>query len=225
VGVSVINPELRQQRSGGYESGRPDVQSLVPIDARNILELGCSSGALGAAIKARQPARVHGVELSLDYSTDARSRLDRVDQKSVEDFLSRGIPPDAPYDCLIVADVLEHLLDQWTALAQTVELLRPGATAVMSIPNVLWGPGLWRVIRTGRWPRDPGGVFDGDHLRWFGLEDALDLLRQSGLQPQKVVPSFWSSGIRQFLKAEVLWHTPFRRFLAAQYLITATRTT
>lgn len=220
----MINPELRQQRAHSYESSRPDVQSLVPIDARNILELGCSSGALGAAIKARQPARVHGVELSSDYSADARSRLDHVDQESVEAFLSRGRPSDAPYDCLIVADILEHLVDPWTALARAVELLSPGATVVMSIPNVLWGPGLWRVMRTGRWPRDPGGVFDADHLRWFGLEDALDLLRQSGLQPQKVVPSFWSSGIRHFVKAEVLWHTPFRRFLAAQYLITGTRT-
>jgi hypothetical protein len=45
-------------------------------------------------------------------------------------------------------------------------------------------------------------VFDGTHLRWFGLEDALDLLRQSGLEPRTVVPSFWKSGIRHFVKGK-----------------------
>ena len=93
----MINPELRQQRAHSYESSRPDVQSLVPIDARNILELGCSSGPWVRRSSHARPARVHGVELSSDYSADARSRLDHVDQESVEAFLSRGRPSDAPY--------------------------------------------------------------------------------------------------------------------------------
>jgi SAM-dependent methyltransferase len=221
--VDDIEEPLRAQRSQGYESARPDLVALIPKSARNILEFGCSSGVLGAAIKARQPARIHGVELSAMYAADARTRLDQVDETSVEMFLARGVPDDAPYDCLIVADILEHLVDPWTAMAQATRLLSPGATVVMSLPNVLWGPGLMRVVRTGRWPRDPSGVFDGTHLRWFGLEDALDLLRQSGLEPRTVVPSIWQSGIRLFFKSKILWHSPLRRFQAAQYLITAER--
>lgn len=215
--------QIRARRSLGYESARPDLMALIPKSARNILEFGCSSGELGAAIKARQPARIHGVELSVAYAAQARTRLDWVDESSVESFLASGFPDDAPFDCLIVADILEHLVDPWTAMSQAVQLLSPGATVVMSLPNVLWGPGLLRVVRTGRWPRDPSGVFDGTHLRWFGLEDALDLLRQSGLEPRTVVPSFWKSGIRHFVKSKILWHSPLRRFQAAQYLIAAER--
>jgi SAM-dependent methyltransferase len=215
--------QVRALRSQGYESARPDLMELIPESARNILEFGCSSGELGAAIKARQPARIHGVELSVAYAAEARTRLDRVDESSVENFLASGVPDDAPYDCLIVADILEHLVDPWTAMSQAVQLLSPGATVVMSLPNVLWGPGLLRVVRTGRWPRDPSGVFDGTHLRWFGLEDALDLLRQSGLEPRTVVPSIWKSGVRLFVKRKILWHSPLRRFQAGQYLITAER--
>jgi SAM-dependent methyltransferase len=218
-----IEEQLRAQRAQGYESARPDLMALIPESARNILEFGCSSGELGAAIKARQSARIHGVELSVTYAADARTRLDRVDESSVEMFLASGVPDDAPYDCLIVADILEHLVDPWTSMSQAVRLLSPGAIVVMSLPNVLWGPGLIRVVRTGRWPRDPSGVFDGTHLRWFGLEDALDLLRQSGLEPRTVVPSIWKSGIRHFVKRKILWHSPLRRFQAAQYLITAER--
>lgn len=215
--------QLRAQRTQGYESARPDIMALIPKSARNILELGCSSGVLGAAIKVRQSARIHGVELSPSYAADARHRLDWVDVSSVEKFLTKGVPDDAPYDCLIVADILEHLVDPWTTLAQAAQLLSPGATVVMSIPNVLWGPGLIRVVRTGRWPRDPSGVYDSTHLRWFGLDDALDLLSQAGLEPRSVVPSFWVSGVRLFVKSKLLWNSPFRRFQAAQYLITAER--
>ena len=50
VGGSV---SLRSRRVNGYEGARPDVQALVPIDATRILELGCSSGRLGAVVKAR----------------------------------------------------------------------------------------------------------------------------------------------------------------------------
>jgi len=185
------------------------------------LELGCSSGALGAAIKKRQDARIFGVELSPTYAADARGSLDDVFQGSVEDFLYCEAPASAPFDCLVAADVLEHLADPWAALVEASQLLGPDATVVVSLPNVLWGPGLLRIVLSGRWPRDAEGVFDSTHLRWFGLEDALDLLRQAGLEPDVVLPSFWSSGVRLFVKRSILWHTPLRRFLAAQYLVSA----
>lgn len=53
---------IRGRRWHGYETARPDVANHVPTSARRILELGCSTGALGAALKQRQPALVVGVE-------------------------------------------------------------------------------------------------------------------------------------------------------------------
>ena len=44
--------DLRQRRRSAYETARPDVQALVPVDARSVLDVGCASGALGAALKA-----------------------------------------------------------------------------------------------------------------------------------------------------------------------------
>src|SRR3712207_3499054 len=135
---------LRARRAHGYESPRPEIAAHVPITARKVLELGCSTGALGAAIKARQPASVLGVEIDPEYAEDARARLDRVVVKDAQAFAAGEAPAEAPFDCLIAADVLEHLADPWATLTRSVAMLDPGATVVVSLPNAVNWKGLLR---------------------------------------------------------------------------------
>lgn len=213
---------LRLRRYAGYEGSRSDVQAHVPRGVRRILELGCSTGALGSALKQRQNVTIVGVEISSEYAVEAESRLDRVVVADVATFLQGPVPPEAPFDCLIAADVLEHLVDPWTVLEGAVDLLSPRATVVVSLPNVLYWRGILRVLRTGSWPRDDQGVFDRTHLRWFTRNDALALLRQCRLRPLAVEPRYGASGWR------LLWRmaaarTPLDRFLAPQYIISAVK--
>lgn len=213
---------LRADRSQGYETDRADVQTCVPRSASRILDLGCSNGSLGAALKRRQPAMVVGVEISLEYAREAERRLDRVITSDVEAFLSGRPPAEAPFDCLIAADILEHLVDPWQSLSRAVTLLEPGSTAVVSLPNVTYWRALWRVIRSGRWPLEDQGIFDRTHLRWFTHDDALNLLRQAGLTVASVEPRYWLSGWRLTLY-RALYKTPLHRFLAPQYVISAVK--
>ncbi|MCW3028848.1 MAG: hypothetical protein JWN81_2059 [Solirubrobacterales bacterium] len=210
--------DLRTRREHGYETARPDVQALVPRTAQHILELGCSTGALGSALKARNGAFVLGVEIDPEYAREAEERLDRVVVADAETFLGEGKPEDAPFDCLVGADVFEHLTDPWKALDRAANLLEPGATVVISLPNVLHWPGLWRIIIGGRWPRDDAGVFDRTHLRWFTMRDAVDLLEGAGLRLQTVVPNYPGRAWRLTLM-QLLGHTPLRRFLPVQWII------
>ena len=47
------------------------------------------------------------------------------------------IPTDiGRFDCLVAADVLEHLVDPWAALDAYVAMLGPGCRAIVSLPNV-----------------------------------------------------------------------------------------
>jgi methionine biosynthesis protein MetW len=202
----------------GYETARPDVQAHVPPQARRILDLGCATGALGAALKHRQGATVVGVEIDPDSAAAAASRLDRVIESDLELFLSQPVADEAPFDCLIAADVLEHLVDPWTALQRATQLLDSGATIVVSLPNVAHWGGLLRLVRTGRWPRDDAGPFDRTHLRWFTRDDAVELMRQSGVEPTLVEPRYWTSGWRLGL-CRVAEHTPLARLIAVQYVL------
>ena len=213
---------LRESRAGGYESPRPDVQACVPITAKRILELGCSTGALGAALKARNGAFVFGVEIDPEYARLAIPRLDRVVVADAETFLSTSKPEEAPFDCLIGADVFEHLVDPWGALAYAVEFLEPGATVVISLPNIPYWPALLRIIRSQRWPRDDQGIFDRTHLRWFTTQDAIDLLGGAGLCLKTVKLNYSTHGLRLML-TKAWAHTPLRGFLVRQHIFVAVK--
>ncbi len=206
------------QNRPNYETPRPDVTALVPEDAKLILDLGCSTGAVGEALKQRQDATVVGVELSEEFAAIAGERLDRVIVADAETFAAGDPPAEAPFDCLVAADVLEHLVDPWTTMRGAVRFLRPGGRVVVSVPNVFYWKTLLKATARRRWPRDDEGIFDRTHLRWFGPEDIADLLREAGLGVLTISPSYWAME-RWMGVVKTLAHTPVRDYLPAQTLV------
>ncbi|MEA2443254.1 MAG: hypothetical protein QOJ12_546 [Thermoleophilales bacterium] len=210
-------------RAHAYENPRPDVQALVPRDARRVLDLGCSSGALGAALKQRQPAEVTGVEIDADYAAAARERLDRVIRADVEE-LFEGDGGLGEFDCVIAADVLEHLRDPWTALTRAAGHLRPGGVAVISLPNIRYWHTFWMLGRHGTWPRTDFGICDRTHLRFFTLKDAYELIDQAGLTRTRTSPQYRVTPERDPLERPGALGLPvLRAFFAFQYVIAAER--
>jgi 2-polyprenyl-3-methyl-5-hydroxy-6-metoxy-1,4-benzoquinol methylase len=203
------------------------VQALVPLSARRVLDVGCATGALGAGVKARQGAEVVGVELDPAYAEAAATRLDRVVRADAEELAARDALERelGRFDCIVAADVLEHLRDPWSALRAFAGLLEPGGTAVVSVPNVRFWPTLWWVGVRGTWPRWPQGVLDRDHLRWFTRADALALLRGAGLEPVEVDGRYrWGYDPRRGDRlAPLMGRTPLRELFAYQYVISARR--
>src|SRR4051794_2342574 len=138
----------RAARAAAYERARPEILTQIPRGARRVLDLGCATGATGAALK-QQDAHVTGIEIEPEYAREARRSLDEVIAADVE-----TASVDGRFDALIAADILEHLKDPWTALRRYAQLLEPGATAVISLPNV----GHWSTyayLAKGTWPRKP----------------------------------------------------------------------
>jgi 2-polyprenyl-3-methyl-5-hydroxy-6-metoxy-1,4-benzoquinol methylase len=222
--VSAADTELRRRRAGAYENPRPEVQALVPATARRILDLGCSSGALGAALKARQAAEVVGVELDPAYAADAADRLDRVLVADIEE-LAQAPERLGRFDCLIAADVLEHLRDPWSALAAIAGVLDPGGTAVVSLPNVRYWETFVQVGLRGTWPLRDEGIFDRSHLRWFTLCDARAMLTQVGLTVIRIAPVYRLRPSDWRTERQGRWfaRTPLAPFFVFQYVIAAVR--
>jgi methionine biosynthesis protein MetW len=219
-------PSLRERRAGAYENERPEVQALVPTTAQRVLDLGCSSGRLGAALKARQRCEVVGIELDPRQAADAQGRLDRVLTGDLE--VLAGEPPEdlGHFDCLIAADVLEHLRDPWSVLASFAGRLAPGGTCVISLPNVRFWEVFWVLGRYGTWPQRDEGIFDRTHLRWFTLHDACLLLEQAGLEVRAVRPihrlrprQWWARP----LVLRGLAASPLEPIVTFQYVIAAVR--
>jgi len=204
-----------------YTGERPEVQALVPRSARHVLDLGCATGALGAALKSRQDVEVVGVEIDPAHARAAASRVDRVVAGSAAE-----LPPDlGRFDCVIAADVLEHLADPWAVLRGVADLLEPGGTAVVSLPNVRFFETFWQLGVRGRWPRRDHGIFDASHLRWFTLRDARELLEQAGMTVEEAHPMIRirPGGSRFDRLFRWLGRTPLRELFAFQWLLVARR--
>jgi methionine biosynthesis protein MetW len=205
--------------NAAYEGERPEVQALVPAGARRILDLGCAAGALGAGLKRRSGAEVVGIEVDAGYAAEAAKRLDRVVHGDVERVLAEE--EIGRFDCVVAADVLEHLVDPWSALRRAAGLLEPGGTVVISVPNVRFFETFWQVFVRGTWPRRAQGIFDSTHLRWFTLRDARSLASQAGLEVIEVLPliRIRPAGSRFDRLFGWLARTPLRELFAFQYLL------
>lgn len=148
---------------GYYEHARPDVQAMVPIHARIVLDVGCGAGRLGAALRSAG-RRVIGIELDPAQAARARACLDEVLVGDVETMALPFRP--GTFDCIVCADVLEHLRNPWQFLARCRALLKPDGALVVSIPNIQF-IGVLGELAQGRFTYRPAGILDRTHLRFF----------------------------------------------------------
>jgi methionine biosynthesis protein MetW len=200
---------------------------MVPPQAARVLDLGCSSGVLGSCLKEEQGVpTVVGIELDPAYAEDARERLDDVHCLDLNDLPRRDdvLMALGRFDCIVAADVLEHLVNPWDVLETAVETLEPGGSVVVSLPNVRHWSVLRALLIRGTWPRaDEGGIFDSTHLRWFALRDAIEMIEAAGLTVEAVHLLHWRRRLLRPLAPilSALDATPLREFLAPQFLIRA----
>lgn len=181
-----------------YERERPRVLELIPRTASRILDVGCGSGWLGEQLKHRQGATVWGVEVVPEVAERAAQRLDRVWNASIEQALPEMA--SETFDCIVTADVLEHLIDPWTVLTDLRRKLVPGGTMVASIPNV----GHWDVIRSlleGRWQYTGEGLLDRTHLRFFTRRSIYELFWSAELAIREMTVIPHGRGVPQDLVA------------------------
>ena len=146
-----------------------------------MLDVGCGSGLLGAAIAAREN-EVWGIDNAKAIAGVAGERLHRflLADITAYDAVAAALG-DERFDVLVFADVLEHVFDPIGMLSFYRRFLKPGGSVIVSVPNV----GIWSVrlgLLAGRFDYAQAGTLDKTHVRFFTrrtLNRALDL---SGLQ-------------------------------------------
>lgn len=180
---------MSESKRFSYTGPRNDVGRWVPSDAMTILDAGCSNGALGKSLKDAKPGRVvYGLEYDASFAAEAAERLDvvkLVDLNAFEWDLEIGA---SSVDCIIMADVLEHLLNPWSVLSDASSCLRSGGTVIVCLPNIRHITAFHSVFLRGTFPRRDRGIFDRTHLRWFTRRDALSMIEGAGLQVVRTVP-------------------------------------
>ncbi len=178
-------PKTARAPVGYFEHARPEVAALVPRDARRILDIGCASGQFGALLKTRSACEVIGIEVNPVAAERARGRLDSV---LVGDVEVMSLPfAEHHFDCIVCADVLEHLRDPNAILKKIRGLLSPTGVLIISIPNVQFIQMLHDAAR-GYWTYVPAGILDQTHLRFFTCNEIQRLLQATGFSLEHCQP-------------------------------------
>jgi 2-polyprenyl-3-methyl-5-hydroxy-6-metoxy-1,4-benzoquinol methylase len=229
--VSPVTPHDSPD-DGYYENERPEVVALVPPEARFVIDVGCGAGGLGRHLKSLRPGiEVRGIEPVTAQAERARRVLDDVLVAGAEAPLPAHWP--AP-DCVIFADVLEHLVEPWDVVRAYRKALRPGGVCVASIPNVANRRVLGGLYRH-RWDYAAHGIMDRTHLRFFTRETAVEMFEQGGFSIRQIkrvmeglsrnVPGRWlKQAIDRESGRERLYPAPLGNLIDAwtfQFLIVA----
>jgi SAM-dependent methyltransferase len=152
---------------------------------KSILDVGCGYATTSERLR-RLGNRVTGIESSGQAVEVAKSRLDRV----IEADLQQAAVNEN-FDCIIFADVLEHLPWPAAVLERYLQFLAPGGSVIVSLPNV----GLWSMrlsLLAGRFNYADTGVLDRTHLRFFTRRTACALIEGAGLS---IVSTTYNPGI------------------------------
>ena len=174
--------DVEQQEAGHYLAYvNAGLLGLVDGVPQRILDLGCSSGAFGAALKEKFPgASVTGIEAGRAAAAEAAKHLDRVICERVEDVDFGAADLAGQFDVVVAADILEHLVNPWRALQRLKAALAPNAQILASIPNVRNITLLADVILAGRWTYRDRGLLDVTHLRFFTLGEIQQMFVETG---------------------------------------------
>lgn len=212
---------LANQQPWYFNIVRRDISPLLPVHARNVLEIGCGAGATLEWLQSSGRANTTtGIEPSGPAAALARTRIDRLLEGPVEQHLD-GLEPEA-YDLLLCLDVLEHLVDPWAVLKRLRECLRPGGSVIVSLPNVRHHGVVLPLLFGGQWKYCDAGILDRTHLRFFGQRSARELVTQAGLKLTAEASTGHRPGDGDFWK-NVLTMGLFSNLFTWQFLLRGTR--
>lgn len=184
----------------GWPADRKQALLYMARPGGRLLEIGCGQGDVLAALAPHYDELV-GAELSSVRAARTQRALShlsncRIVNEPLENLLETAVPP---FDCIVWADVIEHVVDVIGAMRILARLSRPGTQLVTVTPNVGFLPQRFNILR-GRAPntaipwlpnegfaKDPlqTPMLDAGHVHYFTFRQVEILYEIAGFKPEK----------------------------------------
>jgi 2-polyprenyl-3-methyl-5-hydroxy-6-metoxy-1,4-benzoquinol methylase len=154
------------------------VVELVPLGAR-VLEFGCATGYMSEVLTGSRGCSVTGIEISQEAAELADEHCEQVVVGDADELDYAALFAGREFDCLLFADVLEHLRAPADVLRRVRPLITEQGSVVASIPNVAHGS-VRLALLAGDFRYRDLGLLDEGHLRFFTRESIQDMFEESG---------------------------------------------
>lgn len=158
-----------------------------------VLEIGCAHGRMTKYLKETLNCTVDIVEIDEEAGKIASqwSRNNFVGAQFGD--IERKVPmatgevgsvfnlisPRGPFDYIIFADVLEHLVDPAFVLTEAKKVLKSDGSIWISVPNVAYN-GIVIDLINDQFTYRETGLMDSTHLRWFTINSLDKMIKKCG---------------------------------------------
>ena len=176
---------------------------------RRLLDVGAADALLSRELT-ECGWRVTGIEGDPALAQAGAQHCERM----VVANLDRQIPLlEGPFDAIVYADVLEHLVDPLRVLFELNRHLAPGGFVIVSVPNIahLY---IRLLLLFGRFDYLDRGILDRTHLRFFTARSLRAFIADAGL----VVERFTATPAPLYQVLPKSWH---KRWVAATHTVNA----
>jgi 2-polyprenyl-3-methyl-5-hydroxy-6-metoxy-1,4-benzoquinol methylase len=186
VGVENTLDSIYRDKIDRFSSHSLIVKALGEFNLSNkkILDIGCHTGVLLSRL--RQARDDSSSYFGADLYDNLEKEFDYIDflkcdlnEKELDKVFNNNA-----FDVVILADILEHLINPWEALFNIKKILKPGANIAVSLPNS--GHWFFRLkVLFGQINYESNGLFDITHLRFFTRKTAKELIFNQGYEIKK----------------------------------------
>ena len=210
----------------------------IPLEAgMRVLDAGCGNGRHLSESFRTPGVWVAGIDLNRADLGKAGEMLSLMADEQTGEHNGRwllaeadvtSLPfSDACFDVVICSEVLEHIEDNRTAVAELVRVLKPEGNLVVTVPR-FWPERIcWAISRA--YHREPGG-----HIRIYRKGELIGLLEAAGVHCRMIryrhglhTPYWWLrclvghrnetfwlvKAYRQFLEWDILCHPPLTAWM------------
>lgn len=180
--MSVIYEEIFKKN--GFSKTQQKILQLVGFN-KIVLEIGASTGYMTKAFL-DNGCVVDVIETDKKALLKIPKKVRKVLNYSIEDNkIQRLFPKD--YDFIIMADVLEHLVDPANSLKIIHQIARHQTRLIISLPNIASWVMRKQLFFKGDFEYQESGLLDKTHLHFFTVNTLPKLLSENGWKVEKVV--------------------------------------
>lgn len=147
---------------------------------KKVLEIGAGPGSISRPLKEVNGCRMSVVEIDEKSVEILRGFCEQVWRRDLNDQAWADGIPEGAFDNVVIADVLEHIVDPWTMLRRAALFLAPEGSIVVSIPHASHAAILACLLNNDFDYRD-WGLLDRTHIRFFSMKNLQALFEGAGL--------------------------------------------